>query len=126
MRARIRPLRAACALAMVTWTTACFSYQPVGKLPDSGRLPAEIRLTRYDNTVVVLADSRIEADTIRGYQPGIPGVTTVPLAHVDLIEAKQLRKKDSLLAAAAALAVFAFVAWVVGQQSPIEPPESIP
>jgi hypothetical protein len=91
-RTRVLTL-AVVAIAM----TGCFSWQTVGALPRTADLPADSRITKFDGSVVVLATSRIENDTIRGFTPGSRTKTVIPLAHVDLIEAKRLEPKRSLI-----------------------------
>ncbi len=93
-----RLLRLAALLSMMVSLGGCFAWRTVGALPRSADLPADTRLTRYDGTVIVLAQSRIENDTIRGYTSGSNVRYVIPLAHVDLIEAKKLQPKESVIA----------------------------
>jgi hypothetical protein len=98
MDAMRRALRALALLAMMVSVTGCFAWQTVGALPTSADLPADTRITKYDGTTITLAQSRIENDTIRGYVDGSHFRHVIPLAAVDLIEAKQLQPKQSVIA----------------------------
>lgn len=93
-----RLLRLAVLLSMTVSLGGCFAWKTVGALPRSADLPADTRLTRYDGTTIVLAQSRIENDTIRGYTSGSSVRHVIPLAHVDLIESKKIQPKESVIA----------------------------
>jgi hypothetical protein len=95
-----RALRALALLAMMVGVGGCFAWKTVGALPRSADLPADTRITKYDGTVIVLTQSRIENDTIRGYTVGSNYRHVIPLAAVDLIEAKQFQPKESIIAGA--------------------------
>ena len=95
MRRRRRPVA---LLALVLVVTGCFDWRTVGALPSAADLPADTRITRYDGTAIVLAQSRIENDTIKGYVSGSNVKHVIPLAHVDLMEARQFQAKQSLIA----------------------------
>jgi hypothetical protein len=84
-------------LALVLVVTGCFDWKTVGALPSAADLPADTRITRYDGTAIVLAQARIENDTIKGYISGNNAKQVIPLAHVDLIEARQFQAKQSLI-----------------------------
>jgi hypothetical protein len=98
MDAMRRALRALALLAMMIGVGGCFAWKTVGALPRSADLPADTRLTKYDGTTIILAQSRIENDTIRGYVDGSHVRYVIPLAAVDLIEARQLQPKQSVIA----------------------------
>jgi hypothetical protein len=93
-----RLVRATVLLAMMATASGCFAWKTVGALPRSADLPADTRITKYDGTVIVLAQSRIENDTIRGYVDGSHYRHVIPLAAVDFIEAREFRAKESLIA----------------------------
>jgi hypothetical protein len=100
-----RRVRALLLLVVSLWASACFAYQDIGRLPDAGDLPSDIRIYRFDGTVVDLAESRIAADTIRGFRPRSTTPIIVPLAHVDSLKARRMEKGPSLVVGALALAV---------------------
>lgn len=85
-------------LALVVVVAGCFDWRTVGALPRSADLPADTKITRYDGTAIVLAQARIENDTIRGYVSGSNVRHVIPLAHVDLIEAREFQAKQSVIA----------------------------
>lgn len=85
-------------LALVLVVAGCFDWRTVGALPRVADLPADTKITRYDGTAIVLAQARIENDTIRGYVSGSSVKHVIPLAHVDLIEARQFQAKQSVIA----------------------------
>lgn len=92
-----RALRPVALLAMMVGTGGCFAWRTVGALPRTANLPADTRITKFDGTVIVLTQSRIENDTIRGFLVGNNYRYVIPLAHVDLIEAKQFQPRESLI-----------------------------
>jgi len=91
-------MRVAMLAAMLVGVGGCFAWKTVGALPRTTDLPVDTRLTKFDGTVIVLTTARIENDTIRGFTVGSTLRHVIPLAHVDLIEAKQFKPKDSLIA----------------------------
>ena len=93
-----RLLRSLALIAMMVGVTGCFAWGTVGALPKTADLPMEIRVTQYDGAALVLTQSRIENDTIRGFTAGSNVRHVIPLAAVDLIEAKQFKVKQSLIA----------------------------
>ncbi len=95
-----RLVRVSVLLVMLVTTSGCFAWKTVGALPRATDLPADTRITKYDGTVIVLAQSRIENDTIRGYVDGSHYRHVIPLAAVDLIEARELQVKQSIIAGA--------------------------
>lgn len=97
----MRRLRRPVALfALLLMVAGCFDWRTVGALPRSANLPADTRITRFDGTAIVLAQARIENDTIRGYVSGSNLRHVIPLAHVDLIEAREFQPKQSIIAGA--------------------------
>jgi len=118
-----RRLRAAVLLVLSLWTSACFAYQDIGRLPDAGDLPPDLRIYRYDGTIVDLADSRIEADVIRGFRPRSTTPVLVPLAQVDSLKARRLEKVPSLVVGGLVVAVFAvlFASHVSSLGGPVAP-----
>lgn len=104
-----RRVRALLLLVVSLWTSACFAYQDIGRLPDAGDLPSDLRIYRFDGTVVDLADSRIAADTIRGFAARSTTPIIIPLAHVDSLKARRLEKGPSLIVGGIAVAVLAVV-----------------
>lgn len=123
-----RRVRAALLLALSLWTSACFAYKDVGRLPESGDLPNDLRIYRYDGTVLDLASSRIAADTIRGFRPRSSTPILVPLAHVDSLQTRQLEKRSSLIVGGLAVAVLAvlFASHVSSLGEPITPELQMP
>lgn len=95
-----RLMRATVLLVMLVTTSGCFAWKTVGALPRAADLPADTRITKYDGTVIVLAQSRIENDTIRGYVDGSHYRHVIPLAAVDLLEAREFQAKQSIIAGA--------------------------
>jgi len=95
MRRQLRPMA---LFMMVVSVSGCFDWQTVGALPRTADLPPETRITRYDGTTIVLAQARIENDTIRGYISGNNTRQVIPLAAVDLIETKRIQPKQSVVA----------------------------
>lgn len=102
-----RRLRAALVLVLSLWTSACFAYQDIGRLPDAGALPADLRIYRYDGTVLDLAESRIDADVIRGFRPRSSTPIFIPLAQVDSLKVRRMDKGPSLVVGGIALVVLA-------------------
>jgi hypothetical protein len=102
-----RRLRAALLLVLSLWTGACFAYQDIGRLPDAGELPSDLRIYRYDGTVVDLAESRIESDVIRGFRPRSSTPVLIPLAQVDSLKARRMERTPSLVVGGVVLAVLA-------------------
>lgn len=95
-----RLMRATLLLVMLGTSSGCFAWKTMGALPRSADLPADTRITKYDGTVIVLAQSRIENDTIRGYVDGSHYRHVIPLAAVDLLEAREFQPKQSIIAGA--------------------------
>lgn len=92
-----RLARALALFAIMVNVTGCFAWQTVGALPRTSDLPTETRFTKFDGSTIVLTTSRIENDTIKGYQSGSTRRQVIPLAHVDLIETKKFQAKQSVI-----------------------------
>lgn len=92
-----RVMRAVTLLVMMMGASGCFAWRTVGALPQSADLPADTRITRYDGSTITLAQSRITNDTIRGYVSGSNVRHVIPMAHVDLLEAKHFQAKQSVI-----------------------------
>jgi hypothetical protein len=121
-------MRAFLLLVVALWTSACFAYQDIGRLPDAGDLPADLRIYRYDGTVVDLAESRIEADIIRGVRPRSSTPVLIPLAQVDSLKARRLEKVPSLVVGGLAVVVLAvlFASHVESLGGPVAPEAGLP
>jgi hypothetical protein len=112
MRARRRGgglLRAVVLLALSVWSTACFHYRPVGALPQTTRLPNDIRVETYDGRIEYLSTSEMVSDTIVGVRTATGSQVRIPLAYVDAIDAKTFSLVDSLLAGGIAVVVFYYM-----------------
>lgn len=96
------------ALLLMFSMSACWRYQEVGALPDPVNLPPQSRVHIYDGEVVSFQLARLEADTIRGTERGTGRARVIPLAAVDLIEAKQFQVIDSILFGTAVIVLFYF------------------
>jgi hypothetical protein len=111
---------------MVFVVAGCFDWRTVGALPNASNLPADTRITRYDGTSIVLAQSRIENDTISGYMSGSHVKHVIPLAHVDLIEARQFQAKRSLIAGALVGTMLYLMVEGLQATQPFGPPPELP
>jgi hypothetical protein len=90
------------AFAMI----GCYSYQPVGALQPTDRIPSDVRVYRYTGTVVELATARIANDTIYGVLERGSGVETkIPLAHVDSILYRKVEPRKTAMFAVGAVAL---------------------
>jgi len=104
-----RQVRGALLLAVTLWSTGCFHYAPVGALPQSTRLPNDIRVQLYTGRVELLSRSRMVSDTIVGVRTATGSEIRIPLAHVDAIDAKTFSLVDSLLAGGVAVTLFYYM-----------------
>lgn len=104
-----RAARGAVLLALTLWSTACFHYAPVGALPQTTRLPNDIRVEVYDGRVEYLATSQMVTDTIIGVRSATGSQVRIPLAHVDAIDAKTFSLVDSVLAGGIAVVIFYYM-----------------
>ncbi len=109
------------AAAMLVATTGCFTWTEVGALPRTANLPPDVRITKFDSTQVILATSRIESDTIKGFQVGSTERVIIPLAHVDLIERRKLQVKQTVVATTVATAGFLVLVNLLAQSDPLGP-----
>ena len=123
MRRLRRPLA---LLALVIVVAGCFDWRTVGALPTAADLPADTRITRMDGTAIVLAQARIQNDTITGYVSGSHVKHVIPLAHVDLIEARQFQVKRSLIAGALVGTMLYLMVEGLQATQPFGPPPELP
>lgn len=87
-------------------TAACTTVRQVrpADLP-SKHLPEVISVTYPDNSVLVLTDPTLTADTLRGLRWGTQDPVAVPLDSVQVVEAKVHDRTKTLLLAAVVGAV---------------------
>jgi hypothetical protein len=104
-----RVLRGLTWLTLAVWSTACFHYAPVGALPQTTRLPNDLRVELYTGRVEFLRTSEMVADTIVGVRASTGSQIRIPLAHVDAIDAKTFSLVDSVLAAGIAVTIFYYM-----------------
>lgn len=104
-----RLVRGAALLALSVWSTACFHYAPVGALPQTTRLPNDIRVEIYDGRVEYLSTSEMVQDTIIGVRSATGSQVRIPLAQVDAIDRKTFSLVDSLLAGGIAVTIFYYM-----------------
>lgn len=121
-----RPLRPVALSLMLVALSGCFDWQTVGALPRTADLPPETRITRYDGSTIVLAQARIENDTIRGYISGNNARQVIPLAAVDLIETKKLQPKQSVIAAVLVVGLIYVAVELMQSFEPFGPIEGLP
>lgn len=104
-----RTTRSMLLLAMTLWSTGCFHYAPVGALPQTTRLPNDIRVELYTGRVELLRTSRMVSDTIIGVRTATGSEIRIPLAHVDAIDAKTFSLVDSLIAGGIVITIFYYM-----------------
>ncbi len=109
--------------AVAILLSGCFQWTPVGALPRTGDLPDDLRVTKWDSSQVRLSWSRIESDTIRGIVDGTTQRVEIPLAAVDLIERRQMMRRETV---AAIVAATAGILWLTKILADSEPLGSIP
>ena len=108
-RSRRRAIRGALLLALVLWSTGCFHYAPVGALPQTTRLPNDLRVQIYGGRVELLRSAEMVSDTIIGVRSATGSEVKIPLAYVDAIDVKTFSLVDSLLAGAIVVSLFSYL-----------------
>lgn len=108
-------------LVLMFSMSACWRYSEVGALPDPVELPPQTRVHIYDGEVVSLTTARLAADTIRGIERETRRERVIPLAAVDLIEAKRFQVVDSVIFATLAVLVFVFIVRGLGRRPNVVP-----
>jgi hypothetical protein len=104
-----RPLLALLPLVISVSGCVAWRQQPAPEPSSSRRLPDPLRVTRNDQSVVVMEDAVVSGDSLVGYAGRDHARTSVALAEVRTMQG---RKTDVMatvgLAAAAALAAALF------------------
>lgn len=114
---------ARCSVVVATVATiGCYSYQPVGALRPTDRIPSDVRIYRYNGTVVELATARIANDTVYGMAVRGSGVETkVPLAHIDSMHYRRVEPRRTAMFSVGVLALIVFTFQYIAANSPGPP-----
>ncbi|HUL04297.1 MAG TPA: hypothetical protein VLV16_13840 [Gemmatimonadales bacterium] len=76
-------------MSLALGTAACTSIRPVAPAKlSSKQLPQVVSVTYQDQTVLVVMDPELSADTLKGVRWGTQDSVAIPLASVQTVQAK--------------------------------------